>query len=327
MRPSNPLVSIMTPCFNGEKFIQKFLESVLSQTYDNIQLVIVDDGSTDRTKEVILSNSEKFKSKGILLDYVYQENAGQAAAINKGLSLARGKYLTWPDSDDYFSEDSIEKRVAILEENENYDFVLNKTHLVNSDKNLLEELIRPEGTNRNLFDDMIFEKNAIFHGGAYLVRRDVLMCKLKDGKIFESRAGQNWQLILPVAYQNKIKYLDEPLFFVYVREGSHSRGERSFSSEIKKAENHEIILNEVIDSINEIPDEDKKNYKKKIHLKYLRKKLKISSEFEQKKERNVYYSDLKKVDTLTLKDHMLFLEGSNKLTRKFVKIFRKVRYS
>ncbi|WP_208558878.1 glycosyltransferase family 2 protein [Marinilactibacillus kalidii] len=322
----DPLVSIITPCYNGEQFIQKFLDSVLSQTYNNIQLIIIDDGSTDGTEEVIKSNADSFKVKDIELKYVYQKNLGQAAAINKGLQQAKGKYLTWPDSDDYFSSDSIEKRVALLEKNENYDIVLNKTQLVDSEQNVLEELIRPTEVNRTLFDDMIFEKNAIFHGGSYLVRKNALMDKLKDGQIIESRAGQNWQLILPIAYGNKIKYLDEPLFFVYVREGSHSRGKRSYTSEIKKAENHEMILNNVIDTLEEMPEEDKVRYKKDIHLKYLRKKMKLSSEFRNRAGRNDYLNSLKEVDSLTFKDYMIYLEGSNKLTSLFFRVFRKLRY-
>ena len=80
-----PLVSIISPCYNGEKYLSCFLESVLSQSYDNIELIMVDDGSTDRTKEIICSFEDKFRNRNLSLCYIYQENRGQAAAINRGL--------------------------------------------------------------------------------------------------------------------------------------------------------------------------------------------------------------------------------------------------
>ena len=72
-----PLVSIITPCYNGESYITCFLDSILYQTYPNIELWIVNDGSKDKTEEIILSYKSKFDDKGYKLNYIYQENAGQ----------------------------------------------------------------------------------------------------------------------------------------------------------------------------------------------------------------------------------------------------------
>ena len=94
------LVSIITPCYNGEKYVDRFLTSVLNQTYNNIELIFVDDGSTDKTKDVVLSFKEQFEKRGYDLIYIYQKNAGQAAAINQGLKVFKGEFLMWIDSDD-----------------------------------------------------------------------------------------------------------------------------------------------------------------------------------------------------------------------------------
>ena len=72
------LVSIITPCYNGEKHVHRLLESVLNQTYTNIELILVDDGSTDETKKIVLSYQEKFTEKKLKLNYIYQENKGLA---------------------------------------------------------------------------------------------------------------------------------------------------------------------------------------------------------------------------------------------------------
>ena len=97
------LVSIITPCYNGEKLIHRLLDSILSQDYPSIEMIIVDDGSKDKTHDVIENYINKFKQKGYNLLYLYQDNAGQAAAINKALPEVNGEFLVWPDADDYYS--------------------------------------------------------------------------------------------------------------------------------------------------------------------------------------------------------------------------------
>ena len=110
-----PLVSIITPCYNGEKYADRYFQSVLNQTYDHLELIFVNDGSTDRTEEIALSYKKELEEKGIQYTYLYQDNAGQAAALNNGLKIFHGEYLVWPDSDDEMTPDSIEKRAAFLE--------------------------------------------------------------------------------------------------------------------------------------------------------------------------------------------------------------------
>ena len=121
---SKPLVSIITPCYNGTTYVHRLVESVLNQTYDHIELIFINDGSTDNTEEIVLSYKSKFEERGIGFTYVYQENAGQAAAVNKGLKIFKGEYLTWPDSDDWMTEDCIEKKVDFLEQHPEYGMVM-----------------------------------------------------------------------------------------------------------------------------------------------------------------------------------------------------------
>lgn len=120
---TKPLVSIITPCYNGEAFLKRYFESILNQTYPNLELIFINDGSTDRTEEIALSYRERLEKRGITYIYEKQENAGQAAALNRGLKLFTGEYLTWPDSDDEMTKDSIEKKVNFLEKNPKYEMV------------------------------------------------------------------------------------------------------------------------------------------------------------------------------------------------------------
>ena len=108
------LVSIITPCYNVEKTIKKYLESILNQTYKNLELIFIDDGSTDETEKIIKEYINEFEQNKIKVKYVYQENAGLGGAINTGLKLVTGGFLCWADPDDFFMPESIEKRLNIL---------------------------------------------------------------------------------------------------------------------------------------------------------------------------------------------------------------------
>lgn len=105
----NKLVSVIMPCHNAEKFIASAIGSVLSQSYSNIELVIVNDGSTDRSKKVI----ESFNDPRII--YLEQGNKGQDAALNAGFTESKGWYIKYMDADDVISERMIELQVKQLE--------------------------------------------------------------------------------------------------------------------------------------------------------------------------------------------------------------------
>lgn len=220
---SQELVSIISPVYNGEKYIGNFLDSVLGQTYTDIELILIDDGSTDNTQEVVGNYIDKFNARQYKLEYIRQhENKGQAAAINVGLKVFSGTYMMWMDSDDILFPEAIEKKVGFLKNNPDIDFVLNKGEVVNYsdiDKPIgILERKHTEDDDR-LFEDLLSERNVVFCPGTIMVRRDSIIKALPDLNIYESREGQNWQLMLPLAYTCKHGYLDEVLFKYVVQIG------------------------------------------------------------------------------------------------------------
>ena len=102
-----PNVSVIIPCYNSEKTIRETIESVLAQTYRDFEIIVVDDGSTDGSKDVILSFGTK-------LTYIYQENKGQSAAQNTGIRFAKGDYLAFVDADDLWLPQKLEKQIHLL---------------------------------------------------------------------------------------------------------------------------------------------------------------------------------------------------------------------
>src|SRR5580700_1196209 len=107
-----PLVSIIIPAFNAEGTIRQTLESVSAQTYRAIEVVIIDDGSSDRTTAIV----EEFTANDPRFQLIRQSNAGVGAARNTAISQARGKYIAPLDADDLWMPEKVEKQVACMEE-------------------------------------------------------------------------------------------------------------------------------------------------------------------------------------------------------------------
>lgn len=112
MDEKQPLVSIITPCYNQGKYLAETIDSVLAQTYMNWEMIIVDDGSSDNSKEV--ANSYVKRDKRII--YIYQDNAGPSAARNKGVKMTSGKYLFFLDSDNKLAPQYFEIGIKYMEE-------------------------------------------------------------------------------------------------------------------------------------------------------------------------------------------------------------------
>ena len=125
------LVSIITPCYNGEKYLDRYFNSIINQTYRPLELIFVNDGSTDKTEEIVKKYSPLLKKEGIDFIYLKQENKGQAAALNYGLKKFTGEFLTWPDSDDEMLPNCIEEKVKFLKNNLSYEMVRSNGIYVN----------------------------------------------------------------------------------------------------------------------------------------------------------------------------------------------------
>ncbi len=109
---NEPLVSVVMPAYNAEEYIGEAIESILAQTYKDFEFIIVDDGSKDRTKEII---NEYTKKDNRIKVFVQEKNLGISAALNRGISEAKGKYIVRMDTDDYSYPTRIETQVNFME--------------------------------------------------------------------------------------------------------------------------------------------------------------------------------------------------------------------
>lgn len=291
----NKKVSIIVPCYNVEDYIEKCINSILNQTYKNIELILINDGSTDRTEKFIFRNKEKLKA--IKLKYLKKENGGLGSAIAMGLKNFSGDYLIWIDPDDLLDYRSIEKRVKFLEDNREYDLVRSGAKIV-SEHNLekkIGDFYNNNSKKENIFLDLIIEKTYLCCG-TYMLKREKILKNIKNLKIYESVGGQNWQMLLPNTYNQKCGYIDEELYTYVVRGNSHShKNSQDLLHMIERWKEHKKILDITINNMNMSLNE-KNKYLNIIKEKYLRKNILVYLKLDDKENIEKYYKLLKRKD-------------------------------
>lgn len=162
---TQPLVSIIMPAYNAEKYIAEAIESVLKQDYPNFELVIINDGSNDNTEKIINSYDDK------RIKYYKQENKGVGFARNQGLKNMAGDFFCFLDADDYYPINSISSRITIFE-NSTINFVDGNVLIVDE---YLEKTIRkftPKLKLENPLNDLIKLNGNCFMGMSWMIRNN-----------------------------------------------------------------------------------------------------------------------------------------------------------
>jgi glycosyltransferase involved in cell wall biosynthesis len=156
---SDVLFSIVIPAFNREKFILKTIQSLLAQTYNNFEIIVVDDGSTDNTEKVVgRMQDERIK-------YYKKENAERGAARNYGTNKAKGDYITFLDSDDLLYSNYLKEANTFIKKNKSIDVF----HQLFEVRNNTDKLIRSaDYSNNNVFKSLIAKGNFIACQGVFL---------------------------------------------------------------------------------------------------------------------------------------------------------------
>lgn len=224
------LVTILTPAYNAGKLIQRLLDSVLGQTYSHISMIVMNDGSTDNTEEVVKSYIPKFERRGFELKIINQENVGQSGTINNGLKYVDGEYLVWPDSDDWYaSTEAIAKLVSAFD-GYGDDVGVSRcayNRILEDDFNTLrvDYPCMPKEP-INIFDAAVEGRPHFWlEPGGWMIRTKFIDELIPNREIFHSKlTGQNTQILWPYLFAKKCVSVEEPLFSYLIRKKSHSRG-------------------------------------------------------------------------------------------------------
>ena len=119
------LISVIIPIYNSEKYLKKCLDSVISQTYKNLEIILINDGSLDSSGMICLEYADKDKR----IKYIEKENEGQSVARNIGIDNANGKFLCFLDSDDYIDEKYLDSAIKVIKENKIDAVIFNYYHV------------------------------------------------------------------------------------------------------------------------------------------------------------------------------------------------------
>ncbi len=291
-------VSILTPCYNGEKYIDRYVKSLLDQEYDNCQLVFMDDGSTDATKEKIIGYENELREKGIDLEYYYHDNAGLGATISEGIHYVNGDYLIWPDIDDVMPRDSIRLKVKFLEDNMQYGLV-RTNFLISQDEpsnviNSSGTSVYKNKTKTDLFDDYLISQNMWLQPGCYMVRMQDFDKANPDRYIYPTRTGQDWQMLLPILYYFKCGYIDTPLYNYILRSDSMSR---TASASLEKEDNQFAKYEElIIATVKHMEISGIEEYIKKVHTHYIQERITLGYKYSDSAFAKKYWNLLDKKD-------------------------------
>lgn len=217
-------LSIIVPVYNGEKYINQTVDSILAQTFKDFELILINDGSTDKTKDIL----EECKEKDKRIKVIHQENSGPGAARNMGIREARGEYIGFVDGDDCVDKKMYEKLLDVVADNKvemamcGYIERRNKDEIiVRSDLQDREILLQKE-IEENIIST--FVKNVNF-GYCALWNKIYYKEFILENDLFieeDRKQGEDWWFNIRAFCKLKsFIYIDEPLYY-YIRQNSES---------------------------------------------------------------------------------------------------------
>ena len=227
----NNLVSVLIPAYNHENYIQETIESIINQTYPNIELIILDDGSKDKTWEKITELKPKCENRFVKIHFETKQNEGTCMTLNKLLKLSSGECVYIIASDDLAKPQAIEKEVKFLQDNPDYALAVGDNEYVdsmgkqifrtqkaftsnikNAKYKTVKEFLSSKLKIDFLSDDFgsyktLYKENYIPNG--YLIRKNIFET---IGNFTKNAPLEDFWLMLQISKYKKIKYIDEILF-------------------------------------------------------------------------------------------------------------------
>jgi len=262
-------ISVVIPTYNSADFITKTLETLYSQTYNNYEVIVSDDGSTDNTVAVVrsffLQNSSR--KKALLIN----KHEGPGAARNKGIKSASGDWISFLDSDDLWNHNKLESVVGYIHKNDDIDLVCHSLIVKDGSK---ENLMDPSKYFNNKINPFLsmYRENCLYTS-ALTVKKSILY----QAGLFDNRlpSAQDYDLWLRLGLINKIKmgFIEDPLSIHIVREGSISSNvERRLKCMLEISRKYYVELKKV----SKVPKIEKIRFEGRVYstvgLMFLRKK-------------------------------------------------------
>ncbi len=299
-------ICIVIPGYNCEKYIKRCFESILNQTFKPNQIIFINDGSNDNTLN--MANDYRLFFNHAKINYIIinnKKNIGQAASISKALPYVSSDYFTWLDIDDYLKKEYCKQMISFMEKNKNIDICLCDCETFDNNNSIIEKA----NDDKDYFECIINNDGVLWAPGSTLTRTKYLFKRIPDKKIYNSREGQNYQLLLPLFYKAKYKIIHQPLYVHTINDNSHSSSKRSTEEVVNRYISICEIIENTLTGIPNMSKNEKLHYSKKAKTKIYRKCVDI---IRSEKPTNLFLLKkilklLKKEDKLTKKEILLLL--------------------
>jgi|APSaa5957512535_1039671.scaffolds.fasta_scaffold06402_5 glycosyltransferase involved in cell wall biosynthesis len=204
---NDPIISVIMPVFNGGDLLNKAIESILGQTFENFEFIIINDGSTDETAEVVRG----YASSDSRIIFIDQDNIGLTKSLNKAIKTSKGNYIARIDADDVSALNRFETQMEWMKGGK-YDLCCSRTYLLNSNR------ISPGLSYYMPKRIQMFFRNPFIHGTFLIKRKALDIVGLYDEDFIYS---QDYKLICDFYRNNlKIKYIKQPLYYTNTPPGS-----------------------------------------------------------------------------------------------------------
>ncbi|MDL2303032.1 glycosyltransferase [Dysgonomonas sp. OttesenSCG-928-D17] len=225
---STPLVSVLIPCYNVEKYVEESVNSILSQTYTNMEIIAINDCSTDSTGDLLRKLAQK-DSRITVVDN--EVNLKLIKTLNKGVALCNGEYIARMDADDISLPTRIEKEVAFLEANRDHDIVSTLFYAFNSENPAKKTLHHSPLTDSELRAYLLF-KSGICHPAVMIRKRVFTELGLKFEP--EYLHVEDYALWSEAVYKTKVANVGEPLLLYRVHQNQVSSLHEDLQTDNKK---------------------------------------------------------------------------------------------
>lgn len=319
-------VSILVPCYNGEQYIQRCLDSIINQTWKDIELIIVNDGSIDSTDAIIENDRMRIEKHFSRFVYLKQNNLGPGAAINKALKYFTGEYLTLLDCDDYIMPEALEVKALWLNNHPDTAVVQNNGYFVT--ENTVDDLSHKFCNVCDILEniplfDWIIDGLAYNWAGSYMIRTSSWLSRFPTREIYSSRSGQNFQILLPAAYENKCDYIPDCLM-KYIRHTNSLSQTNSCSIEqcVQNMIAYQDIGINVVKSV--CKEEEFQKYKRRLTITFTRNILNLGFDQRDMVIIKKYYKKLKDLHGETLDDKINYFRVINPIYHYILRAYRKV---
>lgn len=200
----NPLVSIIIPIYNGSNYMKEAIDSALAQTYKNIEIIVVNDGSTDNTDEIARSYGDKIR-------YFKKENGGVATALNLAIKEAKGDYISWLSHDDVYYKNKIEAQIEVLNNlNDKNTVLFSDIETINENGIVVSKrILKDKFSNPNDKLPLFWLLNGLIHGCSLLIKKDIYFeFNLFDENLF---TVQDYYLWYDIFKKYNVYYIDKIL--------------------------------------------------------------------------------------------------------------------